>query len=142
MDGPSLKQLLTNFTGSARLFRHSFVRRFTYTEGVRAFAQHAGGGAYWFLDILATEPKIQNHFRKDSFASVRLKVYPPEKGGCTITVDDGNGNLVYFRDIEYTDCPPHPATQDDSEPPWLFFMELGYLDDVHTSIVLMLPSER
>ena len=111
-----LRSELAHFTGSEQMFSHSINRRFLYTEGVRHLAQAAG--AYWFLDIAATELyKLQT---KEPFLSIKLVV----KGSkATIKVEDGNNNKVKNKNIQYTDFP---------EGEWLFFL---------TDNVMMLPSE-
>ena len=142
-DGNELLSQMRQFTGSERLFRHSLVRALTYTEGVRWFALHAGGGALWLLDILATEPAVRQQVLGDGegcgFASVRLKVF----GVCArLTVDDGNGNVKYERAIDWTDCPERPKTDADPSGEWLFFIEPNHLGDGTVCMTMMWPSER
>lgn len=71
---------LLQHTGSELLYRHGIVRDVLYTEGVQFFAKHCGGGAYWLLDILATEPAIRKQAQE--FASI------------TFTSKDGKGKIV------------------------------------------------
>jgi len=42
---------LAQFTGSEQLYRHSLVKRFCYTDGVKYIAERAG--AYWLIDEIA-----------------------------------------------------------------------------------------
>lgn len=119
MDTTELKSNLANFTGTEEYYRHTLNRNVIYTEGVQFFAENAGGGAYWLIDILATEPAILKQQRE--FASIWLEV-KGEKA--RITVDDGNDSPpVYTRDIDWTDCP---------EGLWKFYMIDG---------TILLPSE-
>jgi hypothetical protein len=109
---------LHQFTGTETWYRHVLNREMLYTEGVQYFAENAGNGAYWFLDIVATE--FFGLLRKEPFMLIELRVVG---GSAVIVAEDGNGNEVYRRDIDYTDCPPGV---------WKFYL---------TDNVLLLPSE-
>jgi hypothetical protein len=111
---------LAGFTGSETMYQHTINRNVIYTEGVRHFAQNAGHGAYWLLDIMATEPKILRQQRE--FALVKLVA---KNGKAKLTVDDGNDGSepVYKKNISFTDCP-------DGE--WKFYFIEG---------TILLPSE-
>lgn len=92
---------MRQFTGSAVLYHHPLYKVPQYTEGIRYFLQNAGNGAYWLLDLIATEPAIAKQARE--FASIKLSV---KHNAARLWVDDGNlGKPVYERTIEYTDCP-------------------------------------
>jgi hypothetical protein len=120
-----LKNGLANFYGSENMYRHSLNRRMVYTDGVRYFAQEAGGGAYWFLDILATEGANCIKPKEDqNFVSVNMTV---KDSKAVIKFTDGNDTVYHTRDIEYTDCP---------EGEWKFFM---IYDGESTTVLL--PSE-
>jgi hypothetical protein len=118
MDKNDLKASLAQFHCTDNIYRHSLARDVLYTDGVRFFAQNAStrknGGAYWFLDILATEPAIRRQGMTD-FASITLTV---TGSSAKILVTDGNDDspAVFGRDIEFTDCP---------EGEWKFFFENG-----------------
>lgn len=119
-----LEQQLCYFTGTETWFRHALVRAMLYTEGVQFFAEQGGQqGAYWFLDIVATEyfPML----KKQPFLSIRLLVARPSETERTalIQVDDGNGKILKERAIEFTDMQPGE---------WKFYL---------TDNVLLLPSE-
>lgn len=91
---------LNGFTGSTEYFKH-WTKRLLYTEGVQYFAENAGGGAYWFLDICATE--IMDAQATEPFIYITLDV----KGdSALLTATDGDVMNLYVREIEYTDCPP------------------------------------
>lgn len=109
---------LHQFTGTETWFRHSLNRKMLYTEGVQFFAEKAGHGAYWFLDIVATELMMLH--KEEPFLAITLA---SKDGKATITADDGNDRVLYTREIEYTDCPPGD---------WKFYL----VDNV-----LLLPSE-
>jgi hypothetical protein len=112
----SLSRDLRQFTGTEHWYRHNLVRGMLYTDGVQYFAEHAG--AYWFLDIVATEifPLQDLH----PFMKVTL-LAEDNKG--TIIADDGNGEPVFVKEVEYTDCP------------------MGGWDFYLTDNVFLLPSE-
>ena len=119
-----LKSKLAQHYGSETFFRHPFNRHAVYTEGVRCFAESAGNGAFWLLDILCTEPAILKEAQ--DFASITLTV---EQGGAVLAVTDGGkgGNepeTVFRRKLSFTDCP---------EGIWSFYFE---------NMTIMLPSER
>lgn len=94
-----LKHELRMFTGTEQWYQHGLVRAFMYTDGVKYFAENAGGGAYWLLDILATEllPKQ----KKYPFIAVKFVVGKKN----AITATDGNDTQIYSKKIDYTDCP-------------------------------------
>lgn len=111
-----LRTALAQCIGSERWFRHPLVRTCLYTEGAQMFAEMAG--AYWFLDILATELVTRQH--EQEFMLVRLAVADSK---ATITAEDGNGNAFWSRAIEFTDCPAGE---------WRFYI---------TNRTILLPSE-
>jgi hypothetical protein len=109
---------LKMFTGTEQWFKHPLSSNFLYTDGVKFFAEHCGGGAYWFLDILATE--LADLQETEDFMSITLIVVDKS---AKILVDDGNGNILHTREVDYTDA---------EEGAWKFFF---------TNNVLLLPSE-
>lgn len=119
-DAQELRNELRNFTGTETWFRHPLNRNITYTEGTKFFVENAGGGAYWLLDILVTQPEILTQMREGGFATITLEVVGSK---ATLTCGDGNDNVVYRREIDYTDCP---------EGTWVLWF---------TDNVILLPSE-
>lgn len=116
-----LRDELRQFYGSETIYRHPLNKSVLYTEGVQHFADHAG--AYWFLDILATEPAILKEAR--DFTDVKLTVTGTSARIVVTDGDKGPGPVVvFYRVIEYTDCPPGT---------WEFFFE---------NMTIMLPGER
>lgn len=87
------------FTGTSNWFKYPFSSNFVYTDGAKYFFENCGGGAYWFLDIVATE--LADLQETEEYLIVTLDV-ADEKA--KITADDGNGNILYERDINYTDA--------------------------------------
>ena len=120
LDSDGLKAELANYSGTEHWYRHMLVRDMLYTDGVQCFAENGGGqGAYWFIDIVATEywPLL----KKQPFMAIVLSV--SENSTAVITVNDGNGRVIHTRQIDYTDMQPGD---------WKFFF---------TDNVLLLPGE-
>lgn len=100
-----------------------------WTEGVKDFADHAGGGAYWLLDILATEPAILGLVKQQGIAFATLAV-ADGKGLLTVVQDEGQPP-VFSRAFSTTDCP---------EGDWMFYLAQTELDG-GVGTVILLPSE-
>ena len=123
MNAYELQTQLAHFHGSQTWTRHPFNRSFLYTEGVEHVADQAG--AYWLLDIIATEiagTVINDH---EYFGVVTLAVEGQK--ALLAVFDDLPGRKLYTRPIEYTDFP---------EGLWKFYL---VYDGEHC--VLMVPSE-
>jgi hypothetical protein len=115
-----LRDTLASYYGTEAYHVNPLYRWMRYTDGVKAFAMHAGNGAYWLLDIIGTE--CQTLARNEGFVNIVLSV--GEDKHAVITFDDGDDQEVMAKkSITYTDCPPGT---------WRFFL---------VSSVLMLPSE-
>jgi hypothetical protein len=72
-----------------------------FTDGVKFVADSAG--AYWLVDEIAisqTRPKVG----AEDFQVWVLKVDLEKRKGVQ-SCDDGNGNMVFTKRIEYTDFP-------------------------------------
>jgi hypothetical protein len=137
-DGNELYNQLREYTGCDQPYRHPMYRRFFYTDGMRHFLLNAGNGALWLVDILATEPKIKNLLAQEGFAAVRLKVTGAK---AVLTVDDGNGNVHFTRNIDLTDCPQAPVTKSNPDGLWLFYIEPTQIGS-EVGTMMMLPGER
>jgi hypothetical protein len=136
MESSELRALLRGYTGTVNWWRHPVFNHFTYTDGARAFFQHAE--AWWFFDIIATE--LTGRYAKknyldaaDGILFIELRV---RGGRAMIVAHDGkeeDENLagrttLYTRLIEFTDCP---------EGDWKFQIEGDPADPT-----LLLPSEH
>lgn len=121
-DPIELRNKLRNFTGTETWWCHGLNHNMLYTDGVKFFAENASGGAYWFLDIVATE--IWPLQKREEFINIALTV---KDSKAVIEADDGDkgsGRVVLFRrEIDFTDCP---------EGEWRFWL---------TNNVMLLPSE-
>jgi len=90
---------LRNFSGGTEYYyRHDLTQKL-YTDGVKYVAEVAG--AYWLIDKVATH-QILDRFRQEEFQVWKLKV---EGSKAVLTCDDGNGEVFYSEEIEYTDFP-------------------------------------
>lgn len=97
----SLQSALAQFTGTESYHVNPMYRWLKYTDGVYYFVNNAGGGAYWFLDIIGTELRGMAQFR--SFLSITLDVDANQKA--VIKVTDGDDEQLWSRTIDWTDCP-------------------------------------
>jgi hypothetical protein len=91
---------LANFTGSENWYQH-WLGKVSFTNGVKFIADSAG--AYWLIDEIAinqTRPKV----RAEEFQVWVLKVDLEKRNG-VLSCDDGNGNVVFTKRIDYTDFP-------------------------------------
>jgi hypothetical protein len=95
------RTILAQFTGSEHWYRHAINRAVLFTYGAKYVADQVG--AYWLLDEIAI---IQPYIA--CVAAVRFQVWKlavnADQTG-VLTCDDGNGNVVYAKQIEYTDFP-------------------------------------
>jgi hypothetical protein len=92
---------LAQFTGSEQFFRHSLNRSVLYTEGAQYLAEHAG--AYWLLDEIAFAQPHHAAVANEPFQVWTLNVRLDKTA--TLTCDDGNDNVVFTKQIPYTDFP-------------------------------------
>lgn len=109
---------LSMFIGTEHYYAHILMPGVCYTDGIKYVAEE--GKAYWLVDLIVSG-QVLNKVRKEDFQVWTLKV-KDNKG--SITADDGNGNVIYKQEIEYTDFPL---------PEIKIYVENG---------VIMLPSER
>ena len=95
------KNDLAQFTGSENWYRHGINRNVLYTDGAQHVAEH--GGAYWLLDEIAIIQPYNKAVGAEEFQVWKLAVRPDRTA--TLTCDDGNGNIVFTKEIEHTDFP-------------------------------------
>ena len=98
--------------------RRGLLGRHAEADGVQHVAE--AGGAYWLVDEIAFAQSIPA-VTAEEFQTWRLKVNPDQTA--TLACDDGNGRIVFSKEIEYTDFPLDEIS--------LYF----------TNNVMMLPSE-
>jgi len=92
---------LNQFTGSENWYRHGINRNVLFTDGAKYVADE--GGAYWLLDEIALIQPHNKAVAAEEFQAWKLTVRPDRTA--TLTCDDGNGRIVYTKEIEYTDFP-------------------------------------
>ena len=73
MSNPPLDaNMLAQFTGSERFYRHALVRNVIFTEGVKYVADTAG--AHWLIDEIALAQKYAPKLRHEDFQHWELVV--------------------------------------------------------------------
>jgi len=92
---------LLQFTGSEQWYRHGIVRDVLFTDGAKYVADQAE--AYWLLDEIALAQRYEKRVADEEFQHWKLTVNADHTA--TLTCDDGNDNIVYSKEIEYTDFP-------------------------------------
>jgi uncharacterized protein DUF6876 len=92
---------LAQFTGTEQWYRHSINRSILYTEGAQHVAEH--GEAYWLLDEIALIQPYDRKVAAEEFQVWTVTVRPDRTA--TLACDDGNGNVVFSKEIPYTDFP-------------------------------------
>jgi hypothetical protein len=95
------KNDLAQFTGSENWYRHGINRNVLYTDGAQHVAEH--GGAYWLLDEIAIIQPYDKAVAAEEFQVWKLALRPDRTA--TLTCEDGNGNIVFTKEIEHTDFP-------------------------------------
>jgi hypothetical protein len=97
---------LAQYTGSENWYRHAINRAVLFTDGAKYVADQAG--AYWLLDEIAIIQPHSARVAAEEFQVWKLAVKPDHRG--VLTCEDGNDNVVYTKEIEYTDFPPEGIT--------------------------------
>ena len=92
---------LAMFTASEQFYRHAINRKVVYTEGALYVAE--AGGAYWLLDEIALIQPYDARVATEEFQVWTLTVRPNRTA--TLVCEDGNDNVVFSKDIPYTDFP-------------------------------------
>ena len=91
---------LAQFTGTEHWYRH-VLTRVLYTDGVKYVADTAG--AYWLIDEIAFSQHSQTHLRRELFQVWKLAVR--EDKSAKLSCEDGNYNVVFTKEIPFTDFP-------------------------------------
>lgn len=141
-DTQELQNFLSQYHGSDRVYYHWMNKRFNYTEGLRAVFEHAGGGARWFSDILATEPAIAKGVHQHGFAVALLQV---QQGKALLTVSkdmdevelSGSARVYTPTDTFYEQS---IAPTDFPEGAWKFYLVYTMVGDGEV-VLGMLPKE-
>ena len=92
---------LMNFTGSENWYRHWANPKILFTDGAKHVADT--GGAYWLLDEIALIQPYERSVAAEEFQVWTLRVRPDLSA--LLTCDDGNGRVVFSKEISATDFP-------------------------------------
>jgi hypothetical protein len=95
-------EIMHQFTGSEHWYRHAINRKIVFTDGAKHVADH--GGAYWLLDEIALNQRYNSRVAAEEFQVWTLKVDVLKHTGI-LTCEDGNGNRVFEKALEFTDFP-------------------------------------
>ena len=90
---------LRHFTGTTKWFRNPLFANCLYTEGVQYLAEH--GECYWLLDYIFSNQRLKV-IAAEEFQVWTIK---KEESKATITVGDGNDNIVKTFKIPFTTFP-------------------------------------
>ena len=115
----ALEADLERFTGSETWWKNPLFPGYSYTDGVKYLAREAN--AYWLITDILSTARRNKILRTEPFIVWTLNVKDKK---ATLTADDGNENILYTKEYDYTDFP---------------------LDSVKlylTNNVLLLPSEN
>jgi len=103
---------LNGFTGSLEWIRHWANRNIIYSEGMAYVAEHAGGGAFWLIDAIASHeaaPAITALRQADpdfDYLHFWYLSVDSEKHSAVLECRlDSDQPAVVRQEIEYTDCP-------------------------------------
>ena len=94
--------VMNQFTGSEHWYRGTLNHNVVFTDGAKHVADC--GGAYWLLDEIATIQPYNKRVAAEGFQVWTLKADIVRKTG-TLTCEDGNGNKVFEKALEFTDFP-------------------------------------
>lgn len=118
--------------GSDERYRHPFNRRLIYTEGIKSVAEKVG--AYWLLDIIATEvaPICLKRWVSSETPSHLFEV-KVEGSKATLKLSDHDDlPELWKREIEHTDFP---------EGKWTLKLSMDSMVDTVDVLVLLLVQE-
>lgn len=98
--------IMAHSTGSETFYRHPLARKVVYTEGVQYVAETVG--AYWLLDEIALMNMGLPSLAATEFQVWTLTVRPDSTA--TLACSDGNENIVYSKELTFTDFPQEGVT--------------------------------
>jgi hypothetical protein len=97
---------LAIFTGSETFYRHAINRKVVFTEGAHHVAQ--AGGAFWLLDEIALIQPYDPRVAAQEFQVWTLTVRADRSAA--LVCEDGNYNIVFTKEIAFTDFPLESVT--------------------------------
>jgi hypothetical protein len=92
---------LDMFTGSETFYRHPLNRKVVFTEGAHHVAE--AGGAFWLLDEIALIQPYDARVAAEEFQVWKLTVRSDRTAA--LVCEDGNYNVVFSKEIAFTDFP-------------------------------------
>jgi hypothetical protein len=92
---------LQQFTGTDHYYRHAINPHVLFTDGAKYLADKAG--AYWLLNEIALIQRYNRQVAVEEFQVWTLSVDANDTA--SLKCDDGNGNVVFSKDIGFTDFP-------------------------------------
>jgi hypothetical protein len=95
-------KIMNRFTGSETWYRHWVNRKILFTDGAQHVAE--AGGAFWLLDLIAIEQTSNKTVAAEEFQAWTLKVDLVRHTG-HLTCEDGNSQIVFQKEIAFTDFP-------------------------------------
>ena len=98
-------EIMSQFTGSEHWYRFGLDPRITCTDGAKYVADAAG--AYWLLDEIALAQRYVKAVAAKEFQVWKLEV---SGNAAVLSCEDGNGNAVFSKPIEFTDFPGEGVT--------------------------------
>jgi hypothetical protein len=124
MTPDDIKAGLTQFDGTAEYYRH-WTRQAVIKEGVKFLADACE--CYWLIDAIVSY-QLEPAVAAEEFQVWKLAVVSGHNA--TLTVDDGNGNVVGRFSIEYTDFPLDHAEvwlqRTSARAPWVLLLPSEY----------------
>ncbi|MGA2296355.1 MAG: DUF6876 family protein [FCB group bacterium] len=88
---------LNQFHGTEHYYRYLGI---ILTDGVKFLCESAK--CWWYADIIASM-QFENKVKKEPFQVFKLNVNPDQTA--RVTIEDGNDNIIFYQDIQYTDFP-------------------------------------
>jgi hypothetical protein len=92
---------LAQFTGTENWYRHAINRAVLFTDGAKYVADRAG--AYWLLEEIAIIRRYNALVAAEEFQVWKLTVKADQTA--VLTCDDGNGRVIFSKEIPCTDFP-------------------------------------
>lgn len=136
MNAQQLKAKLAQHCGSEGTYRHPLNAMFTYTEAMKAMFDHAGSGAQWLGDILATESVIAESVKQHGCGAGVLSVSSAGTAELTFKVDPDSEECKSPSKIVFSKS----ITTDFPEGEWGFHIVSIMLGDRNV-VVAMLSDE-
>ena len=95
-------EIMRQFTGSEHWYCGTMNRNVLFTDVAKHVSDY--GGAYWLLDEIALNQRYNSRVAAEGFQVWTLKANVLKHTGI-LTCEDGNGNKVFEKTLEFTDFP-------------------------------------